>query len=66
MMLVNELPAALLVWVVGSAARVGCSAAVRAGGPCNPPFPLAECLFLAGRLKAWREAEAGFPPWALR
>ncbi len=25
MMLVSELPAALLVWVVGSAARVGCT-----------------------------------------
>lgn len=51
MMLVSELPTALLVWVVGSAAVWVARATIRAGGPCNPPFPLAECLFLAGLLK---------------
>lgn len=52
MMLVSELPAALLVWIVGSAARVGCTRHRLHKPPCDSPFPLAECLFLAGRLKA--------------
>lgn len=44
MMLVGELPAALLVWVARGTACTN--------RPCDSPFPLAESLFLAGRLKA--------------
>lgn len=44
MMLVSELSTALLVWIARATACTN--------RPCNPPFSLAESLFLAGRLKA--------------
>lgn len=52
MMLVNELPAALLVWIVGSAARAVCTRRRLHKPLVRAAFPLAEGLFPAGRLKA--------------
>ena len=54
MMLVSELPATLLVWVVGSAARVGYTygETLLCASVTLTSFALAESLFLAGRLKA--------------
>lgn len=52
MMLVSELPAALPVWIVGSAARVGCTRHRLRKPPVRFAQAVAESLFLAGRLKA--------------